>query len=245
MARLAREISENGLYHIVFRGVNRQRIFEEEKDYQKLKDILIDLKKEMQYQVYAYCFMSNHVHILLKEGNIGDISLIMKRLLTKYARWYNIKYKRSGALIANRYKSKPIEVNEYFLSVIRYIHQNPLKSGIVDNLSDYEWSSYLEYISCNDGLTDKDFVSEMLSHKEFVDFHNVEEVLTFEVTDRIKVSDDEIRMYILKEIGIEPKLIGRMEKSNRNEILNRLKAKFSIRQIERVTGISRGIIFKS
>jgi len=66
MARLARKISENGLYHIVFRGVNRQRIFEEEKDYQKLKDILIDLKKEMQYQVYAYCFMSNHVHILLR-----------------------------------------------------------------------------------------------------------------------------------------------------------------------------------
>ena len=86
MARLAREISENGLYHIVFRGVNRQRIFEEDSDYEKLREILVELKAEMNYQIYVYCFMSNHVHILLKEKNMGDISLIMKRLLTKNVR---------------------------------------------------------------------------------------------------------------------------------------------------------------
>ena len=245
MARLAREISENGLYHIVFRGVNRQHIFEGASDYEMLRNILIELKKEMKYEVYVYCFMSNHVHILLKEKNRGDISLIMKRLLTKYARWYNLKYKRSGALIANRYKSKPIDVDEYFLSVVRYIHQNPIRAKITNNIVEYEWSSYKEYITGKQGLADKEFVLKMLTKDEFVEFHKDEEQLSFTVDDRIKISDDEIRINILKEIGIEPKLIGEMEKSRRNEILKRLKNKYSIRQLERVTGISRGVIHKS
>jgi hypothetical protein len=169
----------------------------------------------------------------------------MKRLLTKYARWYNIKYKRSGALIANRYKSKPIEVNEYFSSVIRYIHQNPVKAQIVDELSEYKWSSYIEYIGECEGLVDKDFVFEIMPREEFIEFHKTAEDLSFEVTDRTKPSDNEIRMNILKEIGVEPKLIGEMMKAKRDEILRGLKDKYSIRQIERVTGISRGVIFKS
>ena len=172
------------------------------------------------------------------------VTLIMKRLLTKYARWYNIKYKRSGALIANRYKSKPVDVDEYFLSVVRYIHQNPVKAKITDNLSEYEWSSYTEYITDKDGLTDKGFVLELLSKEEFIEFHNTEEELAFTVDDRTKISDDEIRRNILKEIGIDPKLIGEQEKNRRNEILRALKNKYSIRQLERVTGISRGVIHK-
>ena len=157
IVRLARQISESGLYHIVFRGVNKQSIFEEESDYVKMEDILYELKSEMKFEIYVYCFMSNHVHILLKEENMGDISLIMKRLLTKYARWYNIKYKRSGALIANRYKSQPVEVDEYFLNVVRYIHQNPIKAGMVEQIGDYRWSSYNEYASNVQGLSDKEF----------------------------------------------------------------------------------------
>lgn len=245
MARLARELSENGLYHIVFRGVNRGHIFEETNDYEKLRDILNELKEEMKYQVYAYCFMSNHVHILLKEKEKGDISLIMKRVLTKYVRWYNIKYKRSGALIANRYKSKPIEVDEYFLSVIRYIHHNPIKAKMIDNISDYEWSSYNEYITDKQGLTDTEFVLEMITKDEFIEFHKKEDELSFTVDDKLKITDDEIRIKILKEFGFEPKCIGEMERNRRNEILRELKNKYSIRQIERVTGISRGVIHKS
>ena len=97
MSRLARQYSQSGIYHIVFRGVNRQHIFEEDNDYQKMIEILLSLKKEMKFEIYVYCFMSNHVHILLKENVLGEIGLIMKQLLTKYARWYNIKYRRSGA----------------------------------------------------------------------------------------------------------------------------------------------------
>ncbi len=244
MARLAREISENGLYHIVFRGVNRQNIFEEQEDYIKLKSILLDLKKEMDYNIYVYCFMSNHVHILLREHNMGDISLIMKRVLTKYARWYNVKYKRSGALIANRYKSKPIEVDEYFLSVVRYIHQNPVKANLVADVANYEWSSYRDYTSDKEGLTDKDFVLQMISKKEFEEFHQQNENSIFIVDDKLKITDDEVRRKILKTHNIDVKDICKLEKSERNSVLNELKKEYSIRQLERLTGISRGVIHK-
>ena len=79
MSRLAREISETGIYHIVFRGVNKQHIFEERRDYEKMLNIIQMLKSEMNFKIYVYCFMSNHVHILLHEENPGDISLIMRR----------------------------------------------------------------------------------------------------------------------------------------------------------------------
>ncbi len=242
MARLARQISESGLYHIVFRGVNKQSIFEEEIDYIKLKNILKDLKKEMKYEIYVYCFMSNHVHILLKEAKMGDISLIMKRLLTKYALYYNRKYDRSGALIANRYKSQPVEVDEYFLAVVRYIHQNPVKAYMVDNIEDYPWSSYREYAFNEIGIADKEFVSEMLPGEEFIEFHKTDEENIFIVDDKLKVTDDSIRRDIIKRYGYEPNKIGELDKSERNEILHELKEKYSIREIERVTGITRGVI---
>ena len=245
MPRLARQLSQTGLYHIVFRGINRQNIFEEDTDYQKMIDILKDLKVEMTFEIYVYCFMNNHVHFLLKEKNRGDISLIMKRLLTKYVKWYNKKYSRIGTLIANRYKSHPVEIDKYFLSVVRYIHQNPIRAKIVERLEDYKWSSYNEYITGNKIIADKSSVLKMINKNNFEDFHQHEETEIFTVSDNIKIADDSIRRNILKSIGIEPKEIVNMDKNKRNIILNKLKKEYSIRQLERVTGISRGIIMKS
>lgn len=134
MGRQARQLSESGFYHILLRGINRQHIFEEESDYTYFLKDLHNLKTDLAFAVYAYCLMSNHVHLLLREKQAGDISLIMKRLLTKYAMYFNRKYQRNGALIANRYKSVPVEIDEYFIPLLRYIHQNPLKAGLVDKL---------------------------------------------------------------------------------------------------------------
>ena len=182
---------------------------------------------------------------MLKEKNNGDISQTMKRLLTKYARWYNIKYKRSGALIANRYKSQPVEVDEYFMSVVRYIHQNPLKAKMVKNIGDYKWSSYREYLDSIQGLTDKTFVLDMISLEEFESFHQIVEDAIFLVDDKVRLTDDEIRRKILKSYGVEPREIFNMNRNQRNEMLKQLKKTYSIRQLERITGISRGIIHKS
>lgn len=242
MSRTSRSYSQSGVYHILFRGVNQQSIFEEKADYDKLKDTIMKVKEEMGMEIYAYCFMSNHVHIVLKEKKDRDISLIMKRILTKYARWYNIKYGRSGALIANRYKSVPVEMNEYFLHLIRYIHQNPVKAGIVEKLSEYRYSSYNEYMEEND-LTDTGFILGMLNKREFEEFHTSMEEMTFRVSDRKNDTDDEVSFKIKNKYGIEnPKEISNMKKEERNKILIELKQEHPIRQLQRITGVSRGII---
>lgn len=245
MSRIARVISESGVYHILFRGVNQQNIFEEADDFKKLKDTIGFVKQEMGFEIYAYCFMSNHVHLVLKEKNTGDISLIMKRILTKYARWYNIKYGRSGALIANRYKSVPVEVDEYFLQLIRYVHQNPIKAGIADELGAYPYSSYVEYV--NDAeLTNTTFLFEMISKNEFIDYHKEVDNFEFRVTDSKKKTDEDVLMFLKKHYGIDnAKSIAKLKKAERDSILADLKRKFPVRQLQRITGVSRGVITKA
>ena len=245
MSRLARQYSETGLYHIVFRGQNKQHVFEEDKDYEKMLEIILDLKQEIEFEIYAYCLMSNHAHLVLKEKEMGQISLIMKRLLSKYVRWYNVKYKRTGALIANRYKSKPVETDQYFLPLIRYIHQNPVKAGLTHELTGYSWSSYNQYVKNGNRIVDTYFVLSMISLQEFEAFHKEMEKEIFVVDDKLKITDEGIRREIIKRFGMEPKQIITFDKDARNSVLRELKETFSIRQIERVTGISRGIIYKS
>ncbi len=245
MSRLARSISQSGVYHVLFQGVNQQNIFEEAVDFAKLKEITEIVKQDLKFEIYAYCFMSNHVHIVLKEKNIGEISLIMKRILTKYARWYNIKYGRSGALIANRYKSVPVEIDEYFLQLLRYVHQNPIRAGIVEKIENYSYSSYSEYIN-NGGLTDIGFVLEMISLREFIDYHQEVGEMNFQVSDRKKKTDDDIIMYLKKKYNIDnPKSISKFPKLERDIVLAELKKEFPIRQLQRITGISRGVITKA
>lgn len=244
MSRVARTYSKTGVYHIVFRGVNQQSIFEEDADYKKLRDCIDRIKEEMQFEIYAYCFMSNHVHIILKEKEMQDVSLIMKRILTKYARWYNIKYGRSGALIANRYKSVPVELDEYFIHVIRYVHQNPIKAGIVQKLEEYPYSSYGEYLE-GKRITDVEFVLDMIDREQFKEFHLEEGEYEFKVTDSTKKSDDELRREMRDKFGISyPKDILNMSKEEKIKILSELKKEFPARQLQRVTGVSRGLIGK-
>lgn len=244
MSRKARTISESGVYHILFRGVNQQNIFEESSDFEKIKETIATVKQDLHFEIYAYCFMSNHVHIVLKEKNLGDISLIMKRILTKYARWYNIKYGRSGALIANRYKSVPVDIDEYFLHLIRYVHQNPLKAGITDEIEDYPYSSYVEYMK-GSKLTDTEFVLNMISLEEFIDYHQEIEELKFNVTDSKKKTDEDILMFLKKHYEIDnPKSISKFSKDDRDKILEELKKEFTVRHIQRITGVSRGVITK-
>lgn len=242
MSRLARNISQSGLYHILFRGVNQQNIFEEASDFEKLKETIAIVKQDLHFEIYAYCFMSNHVHIVLKEKTLGDISLIMKRILTKYARWYNIKYGRSGALIANRYKSVPVEIDEYFLHLIRYVHQNPIKAGIIDKIENYPYSSFKEYINKAE-LTDTNFLLKMISIEAFIDYHKEIEIMKFRVTDSKRKTDEDVLMFLKKNYNIDnPKSISKFSKIERNKILAELKKEFSVRHLQRITGISRGVI---
>ena len=153
MPRAPRLKSQSGIYHIMLRGINQQVIFEDEEDYFKFIETLKDYKAVSGYNVFAYCLMSNHIHILLQVCK-EDLDVIMKRIAGSYVYWYNWKYYRKGHLFQDRFKSEPIEDDEYFLTVLRYIHQNPIKAGIVEKLDEYVYSSYNEYM--------KDSVSNLL-----------------------------------------------------------------------------------
>ncbi len=231
MGRQPRKLSETGLYHIIFRGISRQNIFEEDADYIKLAEIIKKVKVEMDVEIYAYCFMSNHVHLFLKENELGQVSKIMTKILSHYATWYNIKYLRTGTLFGSRYKSEPVEDERYFWGLARYIHQNPIKAGITEQVGDYPYSSYNEYAEKESKLkiADTHFLLEMLSEirekavEQFKEFHNFIEEDSYEISNSQKRDSAYIRRQIMSMIdGMEPQIIRDLPKAERDEIIRRL-----------------------
>ena len=145
MPRVARKISNSGLYHVVMRGINRQTIFEDAEDYEKFLSLLLWYKEKCKYRIHAWCLMDNHVHLLIEV--LGDpISIVFKKIGTNYATYFNTKYQRVGHLFQDRFGSEVVEDDSYFLSAIRYIHMNPVKAGICKEPDEYEFSSYKEYV---------------------------------------------------------------------------------------------------
>ena len=128
----------------MLRGINKQRIFEDDQDYQKFLETIKAHKEASGYKIYAYCLMNNHIHLLMKEGR-ESLGIAFRRIGASYVYWYNWKYSRRGRLFQDRYKSEAVETDGYFLTVLRYIHQNPRKAKIAKEIQAYPWSSYREY----------------------------------------------------------------------------------------------------
>lgn len=145
MPRQARKRSRSGIYHIMLRGINKQTIFEDNEDRRKFLQTLGRYKKVSGYTLYGYALMDNHVHMLLKEGEEG-VSAAVKRIGSSYVRWYNDKYDRYGHLFQGRFRSETVESSGYFLKVLRYIHQNPMKAGLAENVFESKWTSMKEYL---------------------------------------------------------------------------------------------------
>lgn len=249
MPRQVRKKSESGIYHIMMRAINRQAIFEDDEDKEKFLETIKNLQKIGKYEVYSYCVMDNHVHLLIKETS-ETISNTIKRISSSYVYWYNRKYERSGHLFGERFKSEPVESEEYFLTALRYIHQNPVKAGLYENVEDYKWSSYNEYIK-GATITDINFALEMFSDDKMKAIklfkkHSKEENedVCLEYEEKIRISDDDVRVY-LNSYGISNKEeLIQLDKDKRNKILYQIKSinGVTIRQLSRITGISKSVI---
>ncbi|OQB21182.1 MAG: Transposase IS200 like protein [Firmicutes bacterium ADurb.Bin182] len=246
MPRTARKKSSSGIYHIIIRGINRQSIFSDEEDYEEFIRILSECKKLSGFNLYGYCLMGNHVHLLIKEGTEA-IELIMKRIGTRYVVRYNRKYRRTGHLLQDRFKSEAIEDNGYFLAVLRYIHQNPLKAGLCKSPDLYPRSSYRDYTSKN-GITDVDFALELIGESQFIKFMNEqtnEKVLEYD-EDKIRLTDTQLCEKIEHEHNIKAIMIQNEPKGKMIKILKQI-LKYdgvSTRQLSRVTGIPVNFIWK-
>ncbi|WP_432663375.1 transposase [Wukongibacter baidiensis] len=253
MARKARKKSKSGIYHIMMRGINRQSIFEEEEDYKRFIETIQKYKEKSGYEVYGYCLMGNHVHILMKIGK-EPLEQVMRRIGGSYVYWYNRKYDRIGNLFQDRFKSEPVEDDAYLLTVHRYIHQNPIKAGLVNSLEEYKWSSYYEYV--NEGkLVNTDFTLNIFNNdreeamERFIQYNNESnDDICLDIEKRHRISEAEARTIIKEVCRVKvPFDLQNIDKEIRNVYLKELKEKYrlSIRQIERLTGINRGIVLKA
>lgn len=243
MPRAARLKSGSGIYHIMLRGINRQQIFEDEEDRAHFLETLENYKDQCGYTIYAYCLMGNHIHILLKESK-EDVTLIFKRIAGSYVYWYNRKYHRCGHLFQDRFKSEPVEDDGYFLTVLRYIHQNPVKARLCKRAEDYTYSSMHEYLTFP-FLTDTEFALSMLSKEQFIDYHQEEnDDQCLEINDYFRFTDEEAKALIAKIAKCKNIAESQLlDTEVRNACIHKFRDKgLSIRQISRLTRISRKII---
>jgi REP element-mobilizing transposase RayT len=130
------------------RGIERREIFADDRDRSVFLDRLGDLAIETTTPVYAWCLVPNHFHLLLRSG-AAPLSTLMLRLLTAYAVYYNRRHRRSGCLFQNRFKSIVVQEEPYFLELLRYIHLNPVRAGLVEDLQAlgaYPWSGHANLI---------------------------------------------------------------------------------------------------
>lgn len=142
MPRHARLVLPNCPHHIIQRGHNHQAVFAGDDDYLYYLDNLKEWKSELGCKLYAYCLMTNHVHLVIDPGDDPEnLALLMKRVAGRQTRYVNTLEKRSGSLWEGRYKSSPINANEYLLACCRYVELNPLRAGMVNDPAKYPWSS--------------------------------------------------------------------------------------------------------
>ena len=190
MPRIARLDTPGLLHHVMIRGIERRKIFRDNKDREDFIERLSILLPETKTQCYAWVFMPNHVHMLLRSGPSG-ISTLMRRLLTGYAVSFNRRHKRHGQLFQNRYKSIICQEDTYFMELVRYIHLNPLRAKIVKDLNELGRYAYSGH--------------SVLMGKRKRDWQDVEYVLGYFDSSRRNY-----RSYVKKgiSIGRRPELVG-------------------------------------
>ena len=247
MPRTARKTSKSLIYHVMLRGINRQQLFFDHEDNQYFIGLLKRYKETCGFQLFAYCLMGNHVHLLLQEKENMPTGTIIRHIGTAFAYWYNKKYERSGHLFQDRFKSEPVESEAYLLTVFRYILMNPVKAGLCTRAEQYPYSSAGEYLQGTKGITDTELLKSMMSNEamqEYINQSNDDQCMEMDDTIRKRVTDEAAEQLIRQELGgIHPTVRSVRERQTLNTSIKKLlHSGISIRQLSRLTGISKKII---
>ncbi len=198
MPRGTRRKSRTEIYHVMLRGINRQNIFEEDSDCIRFLEILSACKDASGFKLYAFCLMTNHIHLLV-ECCGEPIDMIIKRLGSRYVYWYNDKYQRTGHLFQDRYKSEVVENQQYFLTVLRYIIQNPMKAGLEKVPGTYRWNSFQAYEKGKGSITDTAYAIDIVGSRDTLISFLTEENndVALDLTEQnLHISDDAARTII-------------------------------------------------
>lgn len=145
MPRRPRQLTDSGIYHIITRGNNKQNLFFEVEDYRIYLHLIHSMKSDYAFDLYHYCLMTNHTHLLIKFTTQEALQKVMQRVNLTYAKRYRKLNRYHGHIFQDRFKSFPIESESYLLECGRYIERNPLKAKMAASLEHYPWSSYTYY----------------------------------------------------------------------------------------------------
>ncbi len=145
MARKKRLHYPGACYHIILRGNAGNDIFFEEQDRSRFFFLLQQGKERFKHRIHAYCLMTNHVHLVIQVGEI-PLSRILQNISFRYTRFINHRKKQTGHLFQGRYKAFLLDVDTYLLELVRYIHNNPVRAGMVKTPEEYPWSSHFAYL---------------------------------------------------------------------------------------------------
>jgi len=141
MLRTARASRGGYVYHVINRGNARMKVFRTQEDYRAFVKLMVEANQRLAMRLTGYCLLPNHFHLMLWPYEDGDLSRWMQWLLTSHVRRYRRHYKGSGHVWQGRFKAFPVEQDDHYLTVLRYVERNPLRAEMVQRAQDWSWSS--------------------------------------------------------------------------------------------------------
>jgi putative transposase len=238
MARKPRIEFEGAFYHVITRGNQRQKIFRDEEDFGKYLELLSRYKALYKYRLYAYVLMTNHVHLLVETGQ-APLSKILQGINQSYTGRFNRKYRTVGHLFQGRYKAILCDRDSYLLSLVKYIHLNPVRARMVRTPEEYRWSSHRSYIKPGvKGMVDEDQVLRMFSENKGA----ARRLYGAYVGDGIAIKKEDIYTTIDKRILGDEKFADTvMDKCEAEIKPGRREREYSLGAIFRAVGVMYGI----
>lgn len=144
MPRKPRNFQDGFIYHVLNRGNSKKVVFHNTNDYQGFLTLIVDSKKDYSIEIFAYCLMPNHFHLIVRPRIADHLSKWMHKLMIGHVQRYRIFYHSSGHIWGNRFKHFVIQQDEHFLTALRYVERNPVRAKLVASAKDWKWSSFRE-----------------------------------------------------------------------------------------------------
>lgn len=227
MPNKPRKVSHTGYYHVMARGINKEKTFNQPREKKRLKTILQNKLNDYAVEIHAYCIMSNHLHLIIK-AEVEELSMFMARTLADYAEYYNYKHDRNGHVFQNRFKSECIESESYYLACLRYIHLNPVKAQITSDFMKYKYSSVQEFCAESSNIIhDNAFYLKNLKFENtaaFIRYHqDICNRVFLDVSSEVYCQIYEISIQILYQLQIQHQLSNPIEILEKKELRKEFK----------------------
>lgn len=228
-------------------------LFHDDRDRYKYYDILKEVKEKYQFRLHAYCLMTNHIHLLAEEVE-HPVSHVMKSIGVRYSMYFNKKYHRVGMLFQNRFRSEAIDSENQFLTCARYIHNNPVKAGIVPLPERYRWSSYQGHLGlADDFILDSDMLLAQYGQdtnmlRSFTCEENEDRFMEFEaIAIEDQEENQELRALVNEKFSLELEDIKTLTGAMQKTVLRTIKAStvLSYRKLADIIGISKDAVYRA